>query len=120
MIQSELADKFCISKGKMNKYRFLANYCSNFKIEFNVSPNVFYPKPKVNSKVIKFKLTRKNIKIQNLDYFLNIFFKNKRKKIKSNKNFKFLINEKITNKRYEDLKYDEILDIYEKFNFSLC
>ena len=102
----------------MNKYKFISEYCGKYKILFNVSPNVFYPKPKVNSKVIKFKLIKKNIDLQNLDYFIKTFFVNKRKKIKSNKNIKILINETIANKRYEDLKYSEILDIYERFNFS--
>ena len=45
------------------------------------------------------------------------FFINKRKKIKSNKNIKILIDTKTANKRYENLKYTEILDIYERFNF---
>ena len=61
----------------------------------------------------------KNIQSQNLDYFLNTFFVNKRKKIKSNKNIKILIDTNIENKRYEDLKYSEVLDIYKKFNFSI-
>ena len=47
MIQSELADKFNISFGKMNKYKFVCQYCCNYEIKFNVSSNVFYPKPKV-------------------------------------------------------------------------
>jgi len=120
MIQSELADKFNYKVGKMNKYKFISEYCGKYKILFNVSPNVFYPKPKVNSKVVKFELTKQNINLNNLDYFLNVFFINKRKKIKSNKNIKLIIDEKITHKRYEDLKYSEILDIYKKFNFSVC
>ena len=53
-------------------------------------------------------------------YCLNTFFINKRKKIKSNKNIKIVIDETIGNKRYEDLKYAEILDVYKRFNFSLC
>jgi 16S rRNA (adenine1518-N6/adenine1519-N6)-dimethyltransferase len=118
MIQSELADKFNYKIGKMNKYKFISEYCGKYKILFNVSPNAFYPKPKVNSKVVKFKLIKQDLNSKNLDLFLNIFFKNKRKKIKSNKNIKFFINEEIANKRYEDLKYTEILDIYKKFNFS--
>ena len=61
MIQSELADKFNYNQGKMNKYKFISEYCGKYKILFNVSPNVFYPKPKVNSKVIKFKLIKKDI-----------------------------------------------------------
>ena len=118
MIQSELAEKLDYNKGKMNKYKFITEYCGRYKILFTVSPNVFYPKPKVNSKFVKFELINKNIHVQNLDYFLNIFFINKRKKIKSNKNLKILIDEIIANKRYENLKYNEILDIYKRFNFS--
>ena len=117
MIQSELADKLNYNKGKMNKYKFICKYCVRYKILFSVSPNVFYPKPKVNSKVVKFKLIKQKINSKNLDYFVNKFFVNKRKKIKSNKNIKILINEKIANKRYEDLKYEDILDIYKRFNF---
>jgi 16S rRNA (adenine1518-N6/adenine1519-N6)-dimethyltransferase len=120
MIQSELADKFNYNTGKMNKYKFISEYCGRYKILFNVSPNVFYPKPKVNSKFIKFELIKKKIDTKNLDYFINTFFINKRKKIKSNKNIKVSIDNTIINKRYEDLKYSEILDFYKRFNFSLC
>jgi len=120
MIQSELANKLDYNRGKMNKYKFISEYCGRYKILFNVSPNVFYPKPKVNSKVIKFELIKKNIDSQNLDYFINTFFINKRKKIKSNKNIRISIDKAIVNKRYEDLKYNEILDFYKRFNFSVC
>jgi 16S rRNA (adenine1518-N6/adenine1519-N6)-dimethyltransferase len=120
MIQSELADKLNYNEGKMNKYKFICKYCGRYNILFNVSPNVFYPKPKVNSKVVKFELIKQNINSKKLDYFLNKFFVNKRKKIKSNKNIKIVIDEKIAHERYEDLKYPEILDIYKRFNFSFC
>ncbi len=119
MIQSELADKFDYNKGKMNKYKFISKYCGKYKILFKVSPNVFYPKPKVNSKVVKFELIKKNIHSHNLDYFLKSFFINKRKKIKSNKNIEILTDKTLADKRYEDLKYNEILYIYKRFNFSL-
>lgn len=117
MIQSELANKFDYKNGKMNKYKFTIEYCSNFEILFNVSPNVFHPKPKVNSKVVKFKLKKKIINNDKLNYFTNNFFLNKRKKIKSNKIFQSIINKRIVNKRYEDLHYNEILNIYKRFNF---
>jgi 16S rRNA (adenine1518-N6/adenine1519-N6)-dimethyltransferase len=118
MIQSELADKLNYKKGKMNKYKFISEYCGIYKILFKVSPNVFYPKPKVNSKIVKFELTKQNINTKNLDYFLKTFFINRRKKIKSNKSIINFIDEVVANKRYEDLKYPEILNIYKKFNFS--
>ena len=119
MIQSELADKFNYKIGKMNKYKFLSKYCSKFEILFNVSPNVFYPKPKVKSKVVKFNLKSKNINIKNLELFVQLFFINKRKKIKSNKNFSKIIDNQFIEHRYEDLKYNDILKIYERFNFSI-
>ena len=119
MIQSELADKFNYKFGKMNKYKFLTRYCCEFEILFNVSSNVFNPKPKVNSKVVRFKLKKKFINIDKLELFIRLFFVNKRKKIKSNKNFSNIINSKYFNYRYEDLSYKNILQIYERFDFFI-
>ena len=118
MIQSELANKFDYKKEKMNKYKFIFEYCGRYQILFTVSPNVFYPKPKVDSKVIRFHLNDRDVHSKNLDFFFNKFFINKRKKIISNKNFKNFINKKIIDKRYEDLKYSEVLEIYKRFNFT--
>ena len=73
MIQSELSDKLDYNTGKMNKYKFITEYCGIYMPLFNVSPSVFYPKPKVKSKVVKFILNKKNIDSLKLDYFLNIF-----------------------------------------------
>lgn len=120
MIQSELADKFFYNGNKINKYNFLSNFCSKYEIKFSVSPNVFYPKPKVNSKVVHFILNSKKINYDKLKYFVDNFFINRRKKIKSNKKFKKFISNKILNSRYEDLTYKEILDVYESFNLPFC
>ena len=51
MIQKELAEKFDYNNNKMNKYKFIIKFCTNYRMLFNVSNKVFYPKPKVNSKV---------------------------------------------------------------------
>jgi len=119
MIQSELAKKYNYSEGKMNKYKFLTQYCSKYKINFRVSRNVFYPKPNINSQVVKFTLNDRKINYRKLDYFLKFFFINKRKKIKSNKYFLNKIDLKYLNYRYEDLKYNDILKIYETFKFPI-
>ena len=79
MIQSELANKFDYKKEKMNKYKFIFEHCGRYQILFNVSPNVFYPKPKVDSKVIRFQLNDQDVHSNNLDFFFNKFFINKRK-----------------------------------------
>ena len=119
MIQSELAEKFDYNKGKMNKFKFISEYCCIFDSLFNVSSNVFYPKPKVNSKFVRFNLKKKNIDIEKLELFIKLFFINKRKKIKSNKNFSNIIESKYLNYRYEDLRYEDILKIYQRFNFFI-
>ena len=120
MIQSELADKLNYKKGKMNKYKFLSQKFGKFEVKFNVSANVFYPKPKVKSTVVLFKRNKNIDKDQErLKYFFNFFFINKRKKIKSNKYFKNNISNKYLNYRYEELNYQSLLDIYHRFKLPV-
>lgn len=118
MIQSELADKFNYNNNKMNKYKFLSKFCTNYEILFKVSSQVFYPQPKVESKVVKFHLINKKINLNSLNNFVKFFFIHKRKKIKSNKYIGEFIDKSVVNKRYEDLEYNDILKIYERFNLS--
>ena len=45
MIQKELAEKFNYEQGKMNKYKFVTQYCGSYEIKFNVyleSPKKLY------------------------------------------------------------------------------
>lgn len=119
MVQSELADKFDYKKEKMNKHKFISKYLSEYRILFNVSSNVFFPKPKVESKVVKFILKKQKIDSERLDKFITLFFSNRRKKIKSNKIFKNYINQNNLDMRFEDLEFNDILKIYERFDFSI-
>ena len=113
MIQKEVAMKIDPSQKKMNKYKFLLNLTSKFEHCFNVSPNVFFPKPKVQSSVVKIKSKNKKIDTLKLDNFIKILFNNKRKmvsnliKIKSKNNY--------FSKRIEDLKFDELKQILNFF-----
>ena len=115
MIQKELAEKFDYNKNKMNKYKFIIQICANYKILFNVSNKVFYPKPKVNSKVVEFKL--KNIQVDQgkLLKFTNEIFKNKRKNLRNKIKNSKLIDKKILSKRVEELNFNELLKIYNFF-----
>ena len=97
MFQKELADKI-IGKYKTRDYGRLS-IISNLRLDmiekFLVSPNCFFPKPKVNSIVINFrpKLNKsfkiKNIK--NLEKVTNVLFSSKRKMI--NKNIKKILKD---------------------------
>ena len=91
MFQKEVGEKI-ISNNKKNygRLRILSHFRFNIIKSFNVSKNCFFPKPKVESKVIIFKpKINKSYKIQNiktLEKITHTFFSNKRKMI--NKAFK--------------------------------
>ena len=96
MFQKELAEKI-LGQFKTKNYGRLS-ILTNFKLfsrkRFPVSPNCFYPKPKVNSMVIHFQPKKKlafNIKdISLLENITNKLFSNKRKMI--NKNIKKILD----------------------------
>tara|TARA_B110000902_G_C14166007_1_gene534990 strand:+ start:276 stop:1061 length:786 start_codon:yes stop_codon:yes gene_type:complete len=99
MFQKEVADKI-LAKYKTPDYgRLSILTAARLKItdSFNVSPNSFYPKPKVISTVLVFEpIINKNFKVKNIDNLekiSHIFFSRKRKMI--NKAFKILFKKPI-------------------------
>ena len=128
MIQKEVAQKMDYKKQtKMNRLNILTALTSNYKIEFDVSKNVFFPKPKVDSAVIKLTPKNKyNFEFSKLEIFTKMIFKYKRKKIHNvipkeilqkliNYN-NLKINNKILNSRAEDLTTNEIFDLFKEFS----
>ena len=129
MFQKEMAERI-IGKFGTSKYgrlSIITNFRLNILNKFNISPNCFFPKPKINSTVIFFKPHNKiyNIKdIENLEKVTNIFFSNKRKMINKNvnkifKNFKNLeliknLNLKARPQELEPQEYYEITELFEK------
>jgi 16S rRNA (adenine1518-N6/adenine1519-N6)-dimethyltransferase len=102
MFQKEVGDKIISRHGNKNYGRL--SVLTNFRLKiidhFNISKNCFFPKPKVESKVIFFKpkINKKHYirDIDNLEKITHIFFSSKRKMI--NKAFKsiFKDHEKIS------------------------
>ena len=115
MIQKELAEKFDYKKNNMNKYKFILQLCTHYKVLFDVSNKVFFPKPKVQSKIVEFKLIKKNVDQKKLNNFTNIIFGNKRKKLKNKINNICSINKEAADKRVEELNFNELLEIYKFF-----
>ncbi len=128
MFQKELGEKI-IGKYLSKNYGRLS-ILSNLKLKINskflVSPNCFFPKPKITSMVIHFSPKNslfKIKKIENLEKITNIFFSNKRKIIKKNMQ-KILNNNQIKNffdldlnARPSDVKpeiYYKITEFFEK------
>tara|TARA_A100001015_G_scaffold307390_1_gene403207 strand:+ start:888 stop:1670 length:783 start_codon:yes stop_codon:yes gene_type:complete len=129
MFQKELGEKI-IGKFPSKNYgrlSIIANYKLKFIEKFLVSSNCFFPKPKVTSIVIHFKILKKKFfdikNISNLEKITNMLFSNKRKMI--NKRIrKILNNEKIKkipelnlNLRPERISpniFYKITELYEK------
>ena len=96
MFQKELGEKIIGNYPSSNYGRLsiITNFRLNIVKKFLVSPNCFFPKPKINSMVIQFKPQLNKFykikKIKNLEKITNIFFSNKRKMI--NKSIKKVLN----------------------------
>ena len=129
MFQKELGKKIIgvYPSSDYGRIAILSNFRLNVLNKFYVSPNCFFPKPKVTSMVLHFRAKKKNsftIKnISNLEKVTNILFSNKRKMI--NKNIKKILTENKI-KDIQDLKlnlrpsdinpevYYKITELYEK------
>ena len=117
MVQKEFAIKCNYKLPKMNKYKFMIQLCSVYRICFYIPPSVFIPKPKINSAMIKLNFKKNNIDWNKLLKFVNIIFQNKRKMIinkiklkKYNNSMKILLS-----KRIEELNFKEVLSFYNFF-----
>ena len=88
MFQKEVADRI-ISKPNSKEYGIISvrtQLLYDVKILFDVSPNVFFPKPRINSSVIS--MTRKksiniNFDLKLFDRLVKLSFQQRRKKIKN-------------------------------------
>ena len=127
MFQKEVAERI-VSEHNTKKYGILSvktQLLYDVKILFNVSPNVFFPKPKVDSTVLHFKPNHEMFKkiknVQNLEKITNMLFSNKRKMI--NKTMKRIFNKDNLNSiknlnlnsRPSDLKPEMYYEITEMF-----
>lgn len=89
MIQKEVADRFSAKPGskEYGQITVFLNYFFDIDNVCNVSKNCFFPKPKVDSAVIKMKRKESNDYIKNFDVFNKLVkdsFRFKRKNIKNN------------------------------------
>ena len=131
MFQKEMSERI-LGKFNSNNYGRLS-ILTDFRLKilkrFDVSPNCFFPKPKIDSTVLCFE-PKKNIShdikdINNLEKITNILFSNKRKMI--NKSIKKIFKDYNNIKLIKDLDltkrpseippsiYYEITELYERF-----
>lgn len=89
MVQKEVADRFA-AKPSTKDYGSLSVFLQyNYKVSkaIVVSKHCFYPRPKIDSTVVKFEKLNNKIKVKNEELFYKLIkdsFKQKRKNIKNN------------------------------------
>ena len=131
MFQKEVAD-LIIAKVNTKEYSritILANWKFDIKKIFDVSPNCFFPRPKIESTLLEFLPKTDYIKIRNpkyLEKITKIFFSQRRKMIKKPLKFLFENFDEVSKKlslnlslRPQNLSNDtyyKICEIYEKIN----
>ena len=118
MVQKEVAEKFDYNKNKkINKNNFFIFNSCFYKNVFNISNNVFYPKPKIQSSVITLKPKNlQSLDLYKLKLFTNKVFKNKRKKLKNNIKLNFKNNKinQLLDRRVESLKNEDVIYLFNK------
>ncbi len=88
MFQKEVADRILAKTNSRNYGRLsiISNWRLNIKKEFNISPQCFFPKPKVDSTLLSFVPKKDFYYIknpENLEKITRIFFNQRRKMIKN-------------------------------------
>ena len=109
MFQKEVADRILAKCNSKNYGRL--SIISSWKMEIekitDISPDSFFPIPKIKSSLLVFKPKNKHYKInnaKNLEHVTNIFFSQRRKMIKKPLKFLFKNYEKIAEELSLDLK----------------
>ena len=118
MLQKELASRIVSkhNKREFGRISVMVQAFCNVSIETNISKNVFYPRPKVDSSIIKFKKKNQKIDYDKFSFFVKECFKQKRKKIKNNlKNIcQQDILENLAEKRAEHISVKNYIKLYKK------
>ena len=132
MFQKEVADRIIANTNskKYGRLSILTTWKMNVKKLLEVSPNSFYPKPKVNSTVLLLEPKSDFFKIKNpknLEHITNIFFNQRRKMVKHPLKILFKNTETVSKKlniniedRPQNLspsKYFELCKEYENLTF---
>ena len=127
MFQKEVAERIIAKVNTKNYSRIsiLANWKFDIKKIFDVSPECFFPKPKIKSTLLEF-VPKKNIvefkNPKNLENITKIFFNQRRKMIKKNimrlfENFNDLskkVNIKLTD-RPQNISVDKFLMLIKEY-----
>ena len=131
MFQKEVANRIIakVNTKDYSRITILANWKFNIKKIFEISPECFFPKPKIKSTLLEFIPKKKIIKLRNpknLENITKIFFSQRRKMVKKNftrlfKNYEDLQNKidiKLTD-RPQNISVDKFLMLVKEYENQL-
>ena len=137
MYQLEFADRMTAEPGDSNYSRLslMLHYCADTEKLFNVSPDDFYPPPKISSAVIKLIPNKKITVDQNLINVTRALFQHKKKKTRNalldsfheiadtdkqtNKTMVSKLDQYLLDKRVIKLQPEEVLEISHQLEILL-
>ena len=123
MVQKELAERLSANPNNKTYSRMsvVAQAFCDVKYECDISKNIFNPKPKVKSSIIRLKKKiNSQIDFEKFSNFIKMCFMHRRKKLKNNliKNVETIKNvDFLENERPENLSVQQYIDLFNKFSF---
>tara|TARA_B100000959_G_scaffold78779_1_gene83575 strand:+ start:61 stop:801 length:741 start_codon:yes stop_codon:yes gene_type:complete len=118
MVQKELGLRIC-GKPNTKDYSRISIMCQTFcdvNYECNISKNIFTPKPKVDSCIIKLIKKECSIDIKQYSKFIKTAFMHRRKTLKNNLT-DYSLDSIYSKKRPENITVKEYIKLYEKYSF---
>ena len=121
MLQKELAKRIVSKEGSKEYGRIsvMAQIFCDISYMFDISRNVFHPKPKIDSGILLFKRKKTSVDINKFSIFIKEAFKQRRKKLKNNlkNSCSAKLIENYANKRPEEISPKEYLNLFNKIYF---
>ena len=121
MLQKELAKRIVSKEGSKEYGRIsvMAQIFCDISYMFDISRNVFHPKPKIDSGILLFKRKKTSVDINKFSIFIKEAFKQRRKKLKNNlkNSYSAKLIENHANKRPEEISPKEYLNLFNKIYF---
>ena len=121
MLQKELAKRIVSKEGSKEYGRIsvMAQIFCDISYKFDISRNVFHPKPKIDSGILLFKRKKTSVDINKFSIFIKEAFKQRRKKLKNNlkNSCSAKLIENHANKRPEEISPKEYLNLFNKIYF---
>ena len=118
LIQHDVAKRM-ISKPSTKEYGILSvilNYFTTIKLEMKIPPNVFTPKPRVDSAIINVKFNKEIDKNLNDKFFINVVkasFGNRRKTLKNSLNNSIFVGYNLDDIQIDFSRRAETLSVEE-------